>query len=711
MTKMNNFFTKRFDGIVFLVIFFLFSLSMLFVYLQNIDKNITYYKNYQTSILKLYSYNQKLDTVFIRSYRYLDNDYISGLTKKFEDELMLLEKNILYISFTHKANKTLKEIVQKYMLKIDFTERFKTVNARIIHTMYALHDISKYLDSQDHAHAQIEGLLGDILFEVGQVLIDSEWSIKTIEEHLRSLMLYTSLDKEIKFFYKQSQHFIKDVYILRGILEQNKNLELDKIITQMNKILSQAYDDNHRQESMIGRIFFILAVLILLVLIYIYTKVLKNKKDIYHLAYHDILTDLPNRTAFEEKISFLIDKDKQNFSVLFIDLDRFKVINDTLGHDIGDEMLIVLARRIFKVLGSDNFLSRIGGDEFVALIYHKEEHFNHDKIVNILEDIAKTIREPMKIKEYSLYTTASIGIAMYPKDGKDKATLLKHADSAMYHAKDLGRDTYAFYNKALSVTMQRRLDLEQELIHGLENKEFSLHFQPQYDLFSNKIIGAEALVRWHNAVLGQVSPEEFIAVAEDTGMIVELGYFILREACKTYKEWEKEGISLPLIAINISSVQLRQSDAFEQFQKIINETKMNASHIEIELTERYIMEYTTQRLTILDDLRNIGCKISIDDFGTGYSSMSYLKSLEIDTIKIDKSFIMDLLINQDDLEVAKAIIVLSQSLGYKVVAEGIETLEQESLLRDYACDMGQGYYFAKPMTGEKFIAFFKNHVS
>ena len=374
-----------------------------------------------------------------------------------------------------------------------------------------------------------------------------------------------------------------------------------------------------------------------------------------------------------------------------------------MGHDVGDKMLIVLSKRICKVIGEKNFLARIGGDEFVALIERKKDI---KKIETLVEEVAAAIRKPIHIKEYSLNTTASIGIAQYPKDGRDKSTLLRHADSAMYHAKEKGKDTYAYYTEQLSIDIQRRLELEQELAIALERGEFYLYFQPQYHLDTQKISGVEALVRWENEHLGSVSPEEFIPVAEDTGLIVDLGYYIFEDACKQYMYWQELGIDIDLIAINISSVQLRQVNAFSEFKKIIEETGIDAKHIEIELTERYIMEYTTENLTILDDLRDLGCRISIDDFGTGYSSMSYLRSLSIDTIKIDKSFIIDLPYNKHDVEVSKAIIVLSQSLGYKVIAEGIETEEQENFLKRYHCDMGQGYYFAKPMTSDEIVSFY-----
>jgi EAL domain-containing protein (putative c-di-GMP-specific phosphodiesterase class I) len=315
------------------------------------------------------------------------------------------------------------------------------------------------------------------------------------------------------------------------------------------------------------------------------------------------------------------------------------------------------------------------------------------------------IREPIVVHDYHLYTTASLGIALYPDDGENRNEIIKHADSAMYHAKDKGKDNYQFYTKQLSLDVQDRLNLEQELLHAVERKELLLHYQPQYYLKNRKICGAEALLRWNNKNLGWISPDEFISVAEETGSIIKIGYFVFEEACKAYMRWEALGLNIDSIAINISSVQFREEDIFEKLKNIMLDVGIPAHKIEIEITERFIMEYSTTNMTILEDLRNIGCRIAIDDFGTGYSSMSYMKSLALDTIKIDKSFIMDLPNDAHDAEVSKAIIALSKSLGYEEIAEGIETLEQEAFLRQYDCDMGQGYYFAKSMCEDDFVTF------
>ena len=440
------------------------------------------------------------------------------------------------------------------------------------------------------------------------------------------------------------------------------------------------------------------------------TEIIEMEEKAEYLAYHDSLTQLPNRAQFERQIIDILELSKINHetvAVLFIDLDRFKVINDTLGHHVGDSMLIEIANRVERVLKKDDLLARIGGDEFVVVLSAVKDRVYAAKMA---EKILSVVREPIAVQDYHLYTTASLGIALYPDDGEDRNEIIKHADSAMYHAKDKGKDNYQFYTEQLSLDVQARLNLEQKLLHALERKELTLHYQPQYYLANNKICGAEALLRWHNETLGWIPPDEFISIAEETGLIIKIGYYVFEEACREYMRWQASGLDIDRIAINISSVQFREDDIFEQLKKIIQDVGIPAHKIEIEITERFIMEYSTTNLTILEDLRNIGCRIAIDDFGTGYSSMSYMKSLALDTIKIDKSFIMDLPGDSHDAEVSKAIIALSKSLGYEVTAEGVETLEQERFLREHDCDIGQGYYFAKPMAPDAFVRFVKEKI-
>lgn len=702
MAKIGRSLREYVDIVTILLIIFVFSLSLIFIYLQKIDKNMVNYYNYQQSIEKLHVYDQKFENVLMRSYRHLDNDKITKISKLFDRELVDLEKNALTNVLGEEVSFILAEITTAYQKKTELIENFKTINARITSSVFFLYELKKENEVEYFNNIQITGLLGEILFKIGQVFLDADLETLHIESELISLDLHRKSDENLDYFYRHTIQFLADVKLLKKLLKENKSLDLSSIIERMNNVLIKEFKNNKNKEKFIGYFFFVFSIFLLFVLLNTYLKVLKKRKEVYYLAYHDTLTGLPNRAEFERSISEHIRWQADYvmaFSVIFIDLDRFKIINDTLGHNIGDEMLIILAKRISKILGKDDLLARIGGDEFVAII----ETDDKDVVDIIVAQIASEIRDTIYIGEYSLNTTASMGIARYPEDGSDKSTLLKHADSAMYHAKDLGRDTYAFYTKQLSIDIQRRLELEQELISALKKREFTLLYQPQYHLATGKISGAEALIRWNSPTLGDVSPTEFISVAEDTGIIVDVGYYVFREACSAYMKLRESGVYLDVIAINISSVQLRQPDAYMNFKKIIDEIGIDANHIEIELTESYIMEYTIENLTILDDLRNLGCRISIDDFGTGYSSMSYLKSLAIDTIKIDKSFIMDLPGNQHDAEVSKAIIVLSQSLGYSVIAEGIEKVEQEDLLKEYNCDMGQGYLFAKPMDMEALV--------
>lgn len=436
-------------------------------------------------------------------------------------------------------------------------------------------------------------------------------------------------------------------------------------------------------------------------------EIIEMEEKADFLAYHDSLTHLPNRAHFEREIVSIFEFAKINhemIAVLFIDLDRFKVINDTLGHYVGDDMLIYVANRIKDILRKDDLIARIGGDEFVIIL---DPVTSRENAGLIAEKILSVIGEPMEVQNYHLTTSASIGIALYPDDGLDKSEIIKHADSAMYHAKEKGKDRYEFYTEKLSVDIQMRLDLEQELKYALKKKELYIHYQPQYNLKSGKVSGAEALLRWHNPSLGQVSPNRFVSAAEETGMIVNIGYFVFEQACREFMHWQEQGLQIDTVSINISSVQFREENIFENFKKIMKNEGISPHNIEIEITEHFIMEYSTTNLTILEDFRAIGCKISIDDFGTGYSSMSYMKSLPLDTIKIDRSFIMDLPDDLHDVEVSKAIIALSKSLGYQVVAEGIENELQEVFLRENGCDIGQGYYFARPMDTSALVAFVK----
>jgi len=431
------------------------------------------------------------------------------------------------------------------------------------------------------------------------------------------------------------------------------------------------------------------------------TDYVRQQEKVEFLAYHDNLTLLPNRRSLEKKLNELISKATKNdkFAVLFLDLDGFKIINDSLGHDIGDLLLKEIAKRFQESLHSDNYVFRVGGDEFAIIIEYTNDNSN-EIIKDIAKNIIKNINKNIVIKNNSLQVGCSIGIAKFPEDGENLTNLLKHSDTAMYKAKQNGKNRFEFYTEDLSNSVHTRLNIEQSMSKGLKNGEFYLVYQPKYNLQTRKIFSVEALLRWKSSILGNIEPMNFISIAEETGFINQLGLFVFKKACEDFKYLQKE-TNLEMISINVSTVQLMDSEFIKNLKDILFETKLNASNIGIEVTETFIIKNMEEILETLNELRKIGFKIIIDDFGTGYSSMQYLQKLPIDVIKIDKSFIDDL--SSNNQEIIKAIVAISKSFGYLTVAEGIELKEQEENLLKLGVDLGQGYFFSKPKTLQKLI--------
>ena len=433
----------------------------------------------------------------------------------------------------------------------------------------------------------------------------------------------------------------------------------------------------------------------------------KSEAKADYLAYHDALTGLYNRVSFEEFLSqalLMAKRNQKQFAILFIDLDRFKVINDTLGHDIGDQVLINVSERLQSILRESDFISRWGGDEFVVILH---DIVSESFVATVARKIIEGLKEPIYIEHHHFTVTASIGIATYPENAVDANTLIKYADSAMYQAKENGKNNFYFYTQQFSEEAQEKLNIDIALHNALEKNEIYMVFQPQYSLKDNKIVSVEALVRWENETLGLVPPDKFIPIAEDNGYIVDLGYFIFEESCRKYKEMKDGGVDLQWIAINVSSIQFKELGLLEALQSTIKRYGIRSSEVEIEITERFLMDNTEANIKKLQEFRDHGFKISIDDFGTGYSSMSYLKQLPIDTIKIDKSFISDINDGSSDNAIIEAIIALSKTLNYTIVAEGVETQEQQKFLVRHQCDIGQGYLFSKPKQSQEIIEEFK----
>ncbi len=420
-----------------------------------------------------------------------------------------------------------------------------------------------------------------------------------------------------------------------------------------------------------------------------------------HLAYHDVLTDLPNRALLHDRLEqAMIEADRQRrlVVVMFMDLDRFKNINDTLGHRTGDALLKIVADRLRSGVRLGDTISRLGGDEFV-LVLANVAHV--DDVAHVAQKIVDQFVSPFNIGERELFVTPSIGITIYPLDSTDAESLLKNADAAMYHAKESGRNTFQFYTAELNTRAMKRLTLETGLRWALERDELLLHYQPLVSMQTAEIVGMEALLRWQHPEFGLIPPLEFISVAEDTGLIIPIGEWVLRTACAQTKVWADAGFPVLRIAVNLSGKQLKK-DLPEKVRRILAETGLPAAHLDLELTESILMQDVEETASIMAELSMLGIAFSLDDFGTGYSSLSYLKRFPIKHLKIDRSFVRDITTDLNDATIALASIVMAHTLDIRVIAEGVETSEQLEFLRRQGCDMAQGYYFSKPLSVEAF---------
>lgn len=431
-----------------------------------------------------------------------------------------------------------------------------------------------------------------------------------------------------------------------------------------------------------------------------------NKQQ-QHLATHDLLTGLPNRQLLNDRLGQTLlqsQRYKRLFAVLFIDLDGFKTINDSLGHDYGDELLQMVSERLKNCIRTADTLGRLGGDEFIILL---TELHQINALTNIGNNILDVFLKPFVLRGHELYVTTSIGIAIYPHDGADIKTLLKNADAAMYVAKAHGRNNFAFYTPELQRSSYKQLTLLNNLRHALVKHEFLVYFQPQLDVSTNQIRGMETLLRWHHPKLGFIQPQDFIHVAEEAGVIVSIGEWILSAAFKQYLAWKAEGCAPPFIAVNVSLRQFEQPGFIEMVKKIATELEFNLKHLDLEVTESIIMRNPTAVILQLQELKKLGVHISIDDFGTGHSSLSYLKDLPIDSLKIDKSFVTGLSQDGNNSKIIQAVILLAHGLGLKVLAEGVETEEEKDLLLSHGCTQMQGYLFCKPLSTQDAMKFLK----
>lgn len=430
----------------------------------------------------------------------------------------------------------------------------------------------------------------------------------------------------------------------------------------------------------------------------------KSEERIHFLANFDPLTGLPNHTQMEDHfnyISRIARRSGHSFALMFLDIDHFKDINDSLGHKVGDELLINLAQRLKSILREEDTISRQGGDEFVLILPDVDAH----AASIIAQKLIESVHKPIQLRNYELSITFSIGVSLYPSDGNSLETLLKNADTAMFRAKVEGRNGYRFFTEEMQQRSIRTLELSNALHHAMQNNELQLVYQPQISANSSTIIGAEALLRWNNPVIGNVSPSEFIAIAEDNGLIIQIGEWVLRTAVAQAKEWMDKGLPPIIMAVNLSAIQFRHSTLPELITSILEEIQLPPEYLEIELTERAAMNDPEKAIIIMNKLHDQGIRMSIDDFGTGYSSLSYLKKFNIYKLKIDQSFVRDINTDAEDKAIVGAIINMAKGLGILTIAEGVETVSQLNFLKDQGCDEIQGYLFSKPLIPSDFEAF------
>ena len=429
-----------------------------------------------------------------------------------------------------------------------------------------------------------------------------------------------------------------------------------------------------------------------------------------HQASHDTLTGLPNRALLQDRLKQAIATAARSPSpiwIIFVDLDRFKLVNDSLGHKAGDAMLKQVAARLQSAVRESDTVARLGGDEFVLILPERIDG-SGSLSAAVVQRILDAVAPPIIVEGHEFVTTCSMGIAVYPDDGADGETLMTRADIAMYSAKEAGRNNFRFYAPAMDARLLERLRLEGELRHALERNEFELHYQPQVDLRTGRIVGMESLIRWNHPELGMIPPGKFISLAEETGLIVPIGAWVIRTACAQNQAWQRAGLGRLRVAVNLSARQFAQKNLAESIMDILEETGLPAQDLEIELTESLVMTDVERAVGVLRDLKEIGVQLSIDDFGTGYSSLSYLKRFPIHVLKIDQSFVRDIAAGADDAAIVALIISLAHSLKLNVIAEGVETPEQLAYLNQHDCDEMQGYLFSKPVPAAAFEKLLRN---
>ena len=544
------------------------------------------------------------------------------------------------------------------------------------------------------------------LLALGEVLCDSELNVMKAESGNETLAL--TLEHDFALIILDVQMPDIDGFEVAELLRGKKETKDIPIIFATAISKEQKYIFKGYDSGAVDYLFKPIDPEIIVSKVRVFVKLYRQRKLIEEqthllerLAFYDPLTHLPNRTLFFDRFTQALSHAKRSKSIvalLSMDLDRFKKINDSLGHDVGDLLLKEVSERFTGFLRSSDTVARLGGDEFAIILSDNSTAYN---VSIVAQKIIDTISEPFHLKNNICTVGMSIGIAVYPSDGDDIEHLTKNADIAMYHAKNEGRNNYQFYSEDLNVNTIERLAFENELHKAIDNNEFILYYQPVYESHTKTIISMEALIRWQHPRRGLLLPGNFIPLAEDTGYIKKIGIWVAQQACKQINEWQKIGYEDIRVAINISAQQFSQKDGMKSIARIIQEEEISSGCLEIELTESCLLENEDNAATTMQELRDFGIHHAIDDFGTGYSSLKFLKQLPINKIKIDRSFVKDITQNNDDSAIVTAIIAMAHSLKLKVVAEGVETVEQLEYLNNLGCNEIQGYLFSTPLPVDK----------
>ncbi len=603
-------------------------------------------------------------------------------------------------------NNDTKSFKSEFIIDIDGDKRWFLARAKAV--------------SENGNIKRVVGFLSDIsdIKRAELALKESQEQFKSFMENLPSGVYIRDLKDNIIFSNRYINNFFgKETISGKSVKEIFHESEYKRIISENKKVLKERIlSTETKMSDKFGNIkFFQLNQFVLhknekKLIGSIYTDITSQKmteKKLDKLAHYDLLTNLPNRALFYDSLSHVVSKASRNSSkvaLMFLDLDNFKTINDTLGHDYGDILLKEVAVKLKSVLRTEDMVSRLGGDEFTIIL-----DGIHDNVFPsiVAKKIIDTLSVPIKLKDEMGYIGSSIGISIYPDDTRDKDELIKFADMAMYRAKESGKNTHRYFTSAMDSESREKMELTKDLRNAIINNELKLYYQPIIDIDKGVIALFEGLVRWEHPKYGLITPENFISLAEEGGFMVKVGRWILRTACQKIKSLQENGYEIK-IAVNVSSKQLTQNHLEETTKSIVKETGIKPELLELEVTEGFLMENIKKVEEVLTNLRDIGIGISIDDFGTGYSSLSRLKSLPITKLKIDKSFVDDIATESEDREIVKVIILLAKSLGLEIVAEGIEDKEQLKLMRDFGCRLIQGYYFSKPLPSEKVEKYLDN---